>query len=62
MSMAVRLSSADLKSEPATATETGWVWECPCCGESYESDLEVCVDDGTPLRKAGFSLPFIWLG
>lgn len=71
MSIAVHLHDAELGSvstirgftrEPATETGVWWVWECPCCGRSYEAELHVCIDDGTLLRKVGHSLPFIWIG
>jgi hypothetical protein len=71
MSIAVRSHDADLgftstiggpTRDPATETDAWWAWECPCCGRSYESELRVCIDDGTLLRKVGHSLPFIWIG
>jgi hypothetical protein len=48
--------------EPALPCGAWWAWECPSCGKSYEADLHVCENDGTPLRGVQFSLPFIWIG
>jgi hypothetical protein len=71
MSIAVDPSSVDLgptattgelTCSPGAGTGAWWVWECPCCGRSYEADLDACIEDGTSLHKVGFSLPFIWLG
>jgi hypothetical protein len=54
--------AAAFLSDPSAGGETRWAWECPGCGESYGADVELCAEDGTPLRKVGFSLPFIWIG
>jgi hypothetical protein len=67
MSIAVVLPDVDLTSQSTAGTETGalcvsWAWQCPCCGDSYDSELDVCIEDGTPLRKVGHSLPLIWIG
>jgi hypothetical protein len=47
---------------PAAGAGSWWAWECPCCGSSYEAELDACIEDGSALRKVGFSLPFIWIG
>jgi hypothetical protein len=68
MSIAVRTPHADavltdtLMHDLVTESGTWWAWECPHCGRQYETELHVCIEDGTPLRRVGFSLPFIWIG
>jgi hypothetical protein len=51
--------------DPGEGTGAWWVWECPCCGRTFEAELDacdVCIEGGSPLRKVGCSLPFIWIG
>jgi hypothetical protein len=51
-----------LTYDPSADPSVWWDWECPCCGRSYPAELKVCLEDGTPLRKVGCSLPFLWIG
>ena len=67
MSIAVALPDVDLTSQTTAGPGTGalwasWAWQCPRCGDSYDSELDVCIKDGIPLRMVGHSLPFIWIG
>lgn len=65
MSIAVHLPDVDLTSQSTAGNGAGWAswnWQCPSCHRSYESELDVCIEDGAPLNKVGFSLPFIWIG